>query len=165
MYVRHDHSQDQIHVRQTAKRLIGGSLDLLVHFAALPFSRALPVDIFETADAYRIDVSLPGVDPDDVVVTATESALTIQAPAQASRAARGGSYVRQERHVGQRTRRLTFPQALDVSRITCTYRQGVLTVHVPRMMGKRIPVQVPAPPPIAVPNGQPTPLANEPLAP
>jgi HSP20 family molecular chaperone IbpA len=163
MFERRARSADRIDVRQMANRVIGGGMDMLIRVAALPFSRSILVDIFETAEAYRIDISLPGVDPDDVVVTATDTTLTIQVPAQPPRAVGSGSYVRRERHPGRRMRTITFAEALDVGRITCTYRQGVLTVLAPKKTGKKIPIQVPATAQIEVPAGQKVPSNNSTL--
>jgi HSP20 family protein len=145
MQSQRDPLEDLTQLRQTVGHLIEDGLGMLTHLPFLPLSRSIPVDIFETRSAYQIDAALPGIDPNDMAVLATETTITIQAPARPRSERREGTYILQERYQGKRERVLTLAKAIDPEQVTSTYQHGVLTVHAPKVNGLKatqIPVQV-----------------------
>ena len=90
----------------------------------------LPVDIFESDDAYTLVASVPGFREDQVEVTFEDGILTIKAQAQEHKAP--GRWLRQERPYGSFVRRLEVPAQVESSKISAHFDNGVLTVAIPK---------------------------------
>ena len=91
------------------------------------------VDIFETtAHEYVIKAELPEMKREDISVTFEQNVLTLSGERKASFEADNGSYHRSERAQGRFTRSFTLPPTVDGTRISATYKDGVLTVRVPQ---------------------------------
>ena len=90
------------------------------------------VDIIETAEAYIIVAEMPGLDPSAVDVEATAQGLVLKgvrnAPALAAR-----EYLQLERGYGEFHRRFAFPQPVSPEATTAEFRDGILTVTVPKL--------------------------------
>jgi HSP20 family protein len=90
-------------------------------------------DIFETnAREYVIKVELPELKREDIGVTFEENVLTLSGERKASFEDDNGTYHRSERAHGRFTRSFTLPATVDGSRISASYKDGVLTVRVPQ---------------------------------
>ena len=90
----------------------------------------LPVDIFESDDAYTLVASVPGFREDQVEVMFEDGVLAIKAKAQEHRAP--GRWLRQERPYGSFVRRLEVPAQVESSKISAHFENGVLTVSIPK---------------------------------
>ena len=101
-----------------------------------------PADVSETEDSFIVVAELPGVRRGDVDVAATHDTLTIRG----HRPNPGGepaAYVRLERGHGQFVRRFTFPGPLAVDAVQADFRDGILTVTLPKApeaRGRRVEV-------------------------
>ncbi len=89
------------------------------------------VDIHETDDAYLLDLEIPGVPKDKVKVEVRNGTLTVSGERQPERKADKESY-RLERHYGAFERTFSLGEAVDAARITAEYKDGVLTLTLPR---------------------------------
>jgi HSP20 family protein len=90
----------------------------------------LPVDVFESDDAYTLLASVPGFREDQVEVTFEDGILSIKARTEPHKAP--GRWLRQERPYGSFVRRLELPQQAETSKISAHFENGVLTVTVPK---------------------------------
>jgi len=90
------------------------------------------VDISEDKDAIVIHADLPGVDQKDVKVTLLNNVLTIRGERKEERKESGRDYHRLERVCGSFQRSFTLPSTVDESKITADYKDGVLTVRLPK---------------------------------
>jgi len=145
MQTQRDPLEDLTQLRQTVGHLIEDGLGMLTRLPFIPVSRSIQVDLFENRSGYQIDAALPGIDPNDMAVLATETTITIQAPGRPRNERREGNYILQERYMGKRERVLTLAKAIDPEQVTSTYQHGVLTVYAPKVNGLKatqIPVQV-----------------------
>ena len=90
-----------------------------------------PVDLFETDDRYEISVELPGLSRDDVQIEAQEDRLTLSGsrPGRTDEARR---YHQVERGHGSFSRTFAFAHPIDVDHIAADFRQGILSVTVPK---------------------------------
>ena len=108
------------------------------------FSPAL--DIVETADGYEIRADLPGVDRDDLSVSIKDNVLTIEAETRSENVEKDGdTVIKRERQVGKFQRTLRLGKAVDESKVSADYRDGVLKLSLPRSTevdGRRIDVNV-----------------------
>jgi HSP20 family protein len=89
-----------------------------------------PVDVYETADHYIIVVELSGLSSTDFDVQATDEQITVKGIRAGD--AGDGRFIHVERAHGAFSRSFSFPQRLDVRRITADFRDGLLTVTVPK---------------------------------
>jgi HSP20 family protein len=90
----------------------------------------LPVDIFETDEAYTLVASVPGFKQDQVEVTFDDGILTIKARAEDHKTP--GRWLRQERPYGSFVRRLEVPAQVESARIAAHFDNGELTVTIPK---------------------------------
>jgi HSP20 family protein len=91
------------------------------------------VDIYETeAREYVIKAELPEMKREDITVTFEQNVLTLTGERKASVEDDNGSYHRSERAHGKFSRSFTLPATVDESRISASYKDGVLTVRVPQ---------------------------------
>jgi HSP20 family protein len=91
------------------------------------------VDIQENQNELRLDVELPGLDPDEVEITAENGVLTIKGEKQLERKEGDDSrYHVVERAYGNFIRSFQLPQGLDEGRIEATFNNGILSVHIPK---------------------------------
>lgn len=90
----------------------------------------LPVDIFESDEAYTLVASVPGFKQDQVEVTFEDGILSIKAKAEDHKAP--GRWLRQERPYGSFVRRLEVPAQVETSKINAHFENGELTIAIPK---------------------------------
>ena len=90
-----------------------------------------PADVSETEDSFVVVAELPGVRRADVNVKATDDTLTIRGY-RPEPGCEPACYVRLERGHGQFVRRFTFPGPLDVDAVQADFKDGILTVTLPK---------------------------------
>ncbi len=89
------------------------------------------VDVFETKDDVVVTVELPGMTEKDVQVSITGDILTIKGEREVASTARESVY-RSERWHGKFERSLSLPLAVQADKVKATYREGVLTINLPK---------------------------------
>ena len=90
------------------------------------------VDISETDAEFAIMAELPEVKKEDVKITLQQGVLTIQGHRAQEREERGKRYHRVERAYGTFARTFTLPDYVDESNVNAEFKDGVLTLHVPK---------------------------------
>jgi HSP20 family protein len=104
-------------------------------FAALgsaPMFGLPAVDIKETDDAYKICAELPGLTPDDVELEIKGDALVLTGHKVEEKDDHRAAYRISERRFGRFERRFPLPGDVDRQRIDAGFKDGVLTVTLPR---------------------------------
>lgn len=104
----------------------------------------LPLDIRQTDDAFIIEGSVPGFDPEQVEVTFDNGLLTVSATWQDESEEKRGEFVRRERQMSSFFRQITLPDEVRSDEIDASFNNGVLTITVPRTQKpapKKIPVK------------------------
>jgi HSP20 family protein len=131
-------------LREAIDQLFADSVVGLSRFE--PFRRMIPLDVRETGQEYVVEAALPGVKPEDVEVSATDTTLTIHARTQMEKTEREGEqgkYVRHERYTGEMSRTVTLPGHIMPEQVRAAYKHGELTVRLPKAaQPKQIPIQV-----------------------
>lgn len=98
------------------------------HGAWLP-----PVDIYETPDKEIVlKAELPGLKRDAIDLTVEHNTLTIRGQRPPDDGTADAQFHRSERVFGPFTRSFTLPNTVDAARVKAEYRDGVLTVRLPR---------------------------------
>ena len=106
---------------------------MLSRFEAPDSHLVPPLDIFETEHNYVVKANLPGINRDDLSVSVKDGILTIAAKSSAEDGAKNDeTAIRLERRTGKYLRRLRLGSMIDDSEIAAEYKDGVLTVTVPR---------------------------------
>lgn len=103
------------------------------------------VDIAETDSGFEVRAELPGVKQDDVNVSVRDNVLTLRGEKRQEETDEGKNYRRVERHYGSFQRAFTLPPNVNPEAITANYRDGVLTLTVPKVeeaQPKEIPIEV-----------------------
>lgn len=105
-------------------------------------SRWMPlVDLYETEDAFLIDMDLPGMKKSDIEVSFENGVLHISGERNDESAEEKPQYHRIERLHGRFTRSIALTTAVQVDKIKANFKDGVLSVEVPKAEELK-PVQV-----------------------
>jgi HSP20 family protein len=97
----------------------------------------IPVDVLDNGPEIVIKASLPGVKPEDVSISILGGALTIKATVDEADENRGSTYLRRERKAAAFMRTLTLPVAVEAERADARYKNGVLTLTLPKVSSSR----------------------------
>jgi HSP20 family protein len=90
------------------------------------------VDVVETEVEYLIHAELPGVEKSDVKISVQEGVLSVAGQRQPEKEEKGKRYHRVERAYGTFVRMFTVPDYVDDSRLTAEFKNGLLTIHLPK---------------------------------
>ena len=90
------------------------------------------LDVEETQDNFTLHVEVPGVKPEDVDVSIEESVLTIAGSRDFYEDKTTEGFRRVERSFGTFRRSVRLPDRVDPDAITAQYKDGLLTVTVPK---------------------------------
>jgi len=97
------------------------------------------VDLEETKDAYIVKSDLPGLEKDKIDLTVKENILTIEGVRETTNETQDSKkgYYAQERSYGSFARSLSLPGPVDESKIVAAYKNGVLTITLPKAAGQK----------------------------
>lgn len=101
------------------------------------------VDLSETDEAYTLSAELPGVDESDIEILYTDNTVTLRGEKRLER--EDGQRHYSERYYGRFERRIPLAVEIDDARAQATFRNGVLTVVLPKSVEaqravRRIPI-------------------------
>ncbi len=97
----------------------------------------IPVDLLDNGTELVVKASLPGVRPEDVSISVLGNDLTIKAFLSDEEDLRGATYLRRERKVKAFVRALSLPIQVEASRAEAHYKNGVLTLTLPKKESMR----------------------------
>jgi HSP20 family protein len=103
----------------------GGSQEVIATGDWVPL-----VDIAETDKAFEIKVEIPDVTKEDVKVTVDNRVLTIWGERKQEKEEEGKKFHRVERSYGVFTRSFTLPDNVDESKVTATFKNGILNLQI-----------------------------------
>lgn len=90
------------------------------------------LDVHEDKEGYTIRAELPGVKREDIDVSVQDGALIISGERKEEKITEGTEVHRQERFYGKFSRALTLPTAVANDKVKATYKDGILTVVLPK---------------------------------
>jgi len=85
-----------------------------------------------TADAIDVHVFAAGIDAASLEVTLDKGVLTLSGQRPGTETKEGDNATLRERSAGSFRRAISLPDDADPERVTATYRDGVLHVHIAR---------------------------------
>lgn len=105
-------------------------------FNRRPFSGwgfgTVKVDVREDKTGVTVQADLPGLNEDDIDITLQDSLLTIRGEKKTEKEEKDETYYMMERSFGSFSRSITLPYKADVTKVDAEYKQGVLTIKIPR---------------------------------
>jgi HSP20 family protein len=142
MSQRPEYSDPLVPLRRQMSRLFDDFLSSPM-FAPLPMMPPLPmqaavvfaprIEVSETEKELRVTAELPGIDPKEVEVTLADDVLTIRGEKQvAHEENKERDFHLTERSYGTFARYLRLPFHADPQKIQASFKDGVLTLTVPK---------------------------------
>ncbi|MGQ9552732.1 MAG: Hsp20/alpha crystallin family protein [Anaerolineae bacterium] len=98
-----------------------------------------PTDVYETSCEYVVRVEIAGIACDDVSVSLVDRVLTISGTRRDPEPKVG--YHRMEIPYGAFQTKALLPRRVDATRVQAEYRDGFLTITVPKLSPVRVPVE------------------------
>lgn len=95
----------------------------------------MKTDVKENADSYEVQMSLPGVQKEDIQAELKDGYLTIHATTSQNKDEKdeeNGRYIRRERYYGSCSRSFYVGEDITQEDIKAKYENGVLTLQVPK---------------------------------
>src|SRR5437868_5423935 len=89
------------------------------------------LDLYQNDDNVVVVVELPGMRKEDIEISLHDGMLTI-AGERKEQTTEGDKAERSERYVGRFRRSITLPTRVDASKVNATYKDGILTVILPK---------------------------------
>lgn len=94
------------------------------------------VDILELAEELLVRADMPGASPEEIDIDFKDGMLTIHAKIKPRQEA-STQYLLREYGVGDYWRSFQVGEAIDASKITAEYNDGLLTLHLPKAEAAR----------------------------
>ena len=101
-------------------------------FDKLPFG-GFNMDMKETDKEYVVKADIPGYDKDDINISISDGALTIEAAKDEENEVKEGRYIRRERTSGKMVRTIMLDDSMDHEKISAALDNGVLTITIPKV--------------------------------
>ena len=89
-------------------------------------------DVYETPEALRLDLELPGLDQRAIELRVDGDELVVEGERRMDREAPAEQFHRVERSYGKFSRRFRLPSTVDRDQIQAKYRNGVLAIVLPK---------------------------------
>ena len=90
------------------------------------------LDLYQNNDNVVAIVELPGMRKEDIEISLHDGTLTIGGERKARTESNGDTAARTERFTGKFRRTITLPTRVDANKVNATYRDGILTVTLPK---------------------------------
>lgn len=98
----------------------------------LSLAKAPAVDIAEKEKEYEITAELPGMEEKNIDVKFANGMLTIKGEKKEEKEEKEKDYYLSERRFGSFQRSFTVPEGVDTDKIDASFKNGVLTVILPK---------------------------------
>src|SRR5437762_9431509 len=92
----------------------------------------MPVDLWETKDAYHLRADLPGMTAEEIEINVTGDTVSLAGETKAPTDVTNDGWLRQERRTGKFQRAFTLPVQIDSNAVTATFTEGVLELVLPK---------------------------------
>lgn len=93
---------------------------------------SIALDVAENDDAYLINATVPGINPDDLEITLEDGVLTLKGEILRDEEVEDVKYHVRERRYGSFSRSIRFPVAVNGDAVEATYNNGILNLNIPK---------------------------------
>jgi HSP20 family protein len=115
-------------------------IDRLFESPLMPLAGAQPffggwcpaIDLYEDKDNITFRCELPGMKKDEIEISLQEGVLTVSGERKLDAKLENAETHRSERFTGRFQRSVTLPAPVDADKIKATYKDGILTVLLPK---------------------------------
>ncbi len=90
------------------------------------------VNIKETADAYFVEMAVPGVKKSDFQIDLENKVLSISTETEEKNEEKEENYTRREFGYSSFKRSFTLPKTVEEDKIQANYNEGILSIHLPK---------------------------------
>jgi HSP20 family protein len=90
------------------------------------------LDMSESDSSIDVRMDLPGITAKDIDIQISGNVLTVSGKREEEKEEKGKTFHRVERRYGDFSRSVTLPSAVEESEIAAEYRDGVLTIKLPK---------------------------------
>jgi len=90
------------------------------------------LDVYDDKENFVVKVELPGMKKEDISLSLHDGMLTISGERAHERKNDSGETFRSERYFGKFQRSVALPALVDASKVTASYKDGILTVDLPK---------------------------------
>ncbi len=97
----------------------------------------LTIDVYQTAQEIVVESAVAGVDPESLDITATPDSIAIKGERQRRKEIKDEDYLYQECYWGKFSRSVILPQEVDPENATVGFKNGILTVRLPKVNRKK----------------------------
>jgi HSP20 family protein len=102
---------------------------MLEHF----YVGAPAMDVYQTDDSVVVEITLPGVKPDDTHISVTGGILTIRGDTSTEKDVKKATYHMRERRDYSFNRSVVLPCEVDSDKADAEFENGVLTITLPKI--------------------------------
>ena len=120
------------HLRKEVDRLFDRMWEGEPELASLGEYKPL-LDLKETKDFMVVTAEMPGLEPKDIKVTVREGILTIEGEKKQLEEEKDEKHYRMERSFGTFARSIRLPVAVDATKVTALFRNGLIEVKMPKL--------------------------------
>src|SRR5689334_8796763 len=122
-----EHMSDQLNRLLTRRNHAPGQDELMAVAQWVP-----AIDVVETDSEFLVRAELPGVEKQEVNVSLDKGVLLLEGHREREKDKEGYRYHRTECPYGRFARSLRLPDSIDEAKLSAEFRNGLLTVHVPK---------------------------------
>ena len=90
------------------------------------------LDVFDEKDNFVVNVELPGLKKEEINLSFQDGVLSISGERKSAVENKDGQTFRSERYFGKFQRSVTLPAAVDSAKINASYKDGILSVTLPK---------------------------------
>lgn len=93
----------------------------------------LTIDVYQTPEEIVVESTIAGVEPENLDVDISPESVTIRGKREKEKRIADEDYFYQECYWGRFSRSVILPQEIDPEKSVATLKNGVLTVHMPKV--------------------------------
>jgi HSP20 family protein len=116
-------------MREDMDRLFGNLLP--TPMMAMPEVMGPAIDVFEKENNVVVKAELPGLNKDDIEITATDDSISIRGEFKQEEQTQEKGYLRRERRVGRFFRTIPMPTAIKPDEVKASFNNGILEIAAP----------------------------------
>lgn len=109
------------------------SLNAGEQFTGLEAEGQLAIDVYQTGDEIIVESTIAGVKGEDLDIDVTSEKVTIRGERRKENKISAADYYYQECFWGKFSRSIILPEEIDPDKAHSTLKNGVLTVHLPKI--------------------------------
>ena len=97
------------------------------------------VNVSEKDDSFELEVAAPGLKKSDFNIEVKDGVMTVSSEVQSEKEEKEENYTRKEFSYTAFSRSFWLPQGVKEDNIKATYKEGILTVVIPKLEVKAVP--------------------------